>query len=231
MKLLFIVFFGILVGLNPAVSQNEINQTDANGKRHGIWEKKYPNSKQLRYRGQFEHGKEIGTFSFYCEDCKNVPSVIKEFNTDTNISKVTYFTSKGKKVSEGEMNGKDRVGEWVYYHKKGDDIMTRENYKAGKLHGPKTVYYPDGRVAEETTYKEGLLHGENKYYAPNGTLLKALNYANDKMEGLAVYYDEFGKKSIEGNYKDDKKHGVWKYYTNGKLDREETFPKPLKKAQ
>lgn len=230
MKLLFIVFFGMLVGVHTAFSQTNINQTDANGKRHGVWEKVYPNSKQIRYRGQFEHGKEVGVFKFYCEECNDVPSVTKAFNATNNIAKVTYYTAKGKVVSEGEMDGKDRIGEWIYYHKKGDAIMTREHYKAGKLHGTKVVYFPNGNVAEEINFRVGMMHGENKYYAPNGTLLKALNYANDKMEGLAVYYDEFGKKSIEGNYKDDKKHGVWKYYKNGTLDHEETFPKPLKKT-
>ena len=41
------------------------------------------------------------------------------------------------------MVDRDREGEWVYYHEKSNRVMTRENYKGGKLHGKKTTYYQD----------------------------------------------------------------------------------------
>ena len=227
MRLLFLVLF-----VFPAIllAQGNINQMDAQGKRHGIWKKMYPNTKQLRYEGQFEHGKEVGTFKFYCDACRNVPTVIKEFNAANAIAKVKYFTKKSQLVSEGGMDGKLRIGEWVYYHKKGNSIMTRESYSNGEISGAKITYYPNGEVAEELNFLNGKMNGTNKYFAPNGTLLKDLIYANNKLDGNAIYFDERGQKSIEGVYRDDKKHGVWKYYKNGKFHHDETFPKPRKKA-
>ena len=227
MRLLYLTLFAF-----PSIllAQGDVNQMDSHGERHGIWKKMYPNTKKLRYEGQFDHGKEIGTFTFYCEECGDAPTVTKEFNAANAIAKVKYFTIKGKLVSEGDMDGKLRIGEWVYYHKKGSSIMTRESYVNGEVSGAKITYYPNGEVAEELNYRNGTMHGINKYFAPNGTLLKDLTYNNNKMEGNAIYYDEHGQKSIEGVYKNDKKHGVWKYYKNGKFDREETFPKPRKKA-
>jgi len=227
MRLLFLALFVFPITL---LAQGEINQLDPQGERHGVWQKMYPNSKQLRYEGQFDHGKEVGVFKFYCEDCENTPTATKEFNATNAIAKVNYFTAKGKLVSEGEMDAKERIGEWVYYHKKGAAVMTRESYSNGEISGLKITYYPNGEVAEELNYEHGKMNGANKYFAPNGTLLKDLSYTDNMLDGNAIYYDERGQKSIEGVYRDDKKHGNWKYYKNGKFHHEETFPKPRKKV-
>ncbi len=218
--LLFVVSFG---------NAQEINQMDSNGERHGVWKKYFPKTKQLRYEGAFEHGKEVGTFKFYCEECKDQPTVVKEFTLGNSLANVKYYTAKGKLVSEGKMEGKLRIGEWLYFHKKNSEVMTREQYENGKLAGKKYVYYGNGVVAEEATYKDGLLNGPSLYYSYDSKLLKELFYVNDKLEGPAVYYDAKGAKQMEGKYVNDRKKGIWKYYINGQLDKEETFPKPLKK--
>lgn len=226
-KYVFFVCFGMILFTGQAVAQ-EINQFDANGKRHGVWKKKYPKSDQLRYEGQFDHGKEIGVFKFYCSDCKKQPNSIRTYNGSA-IAKVQYFTKTGKLVSEGNMLEKDRVGEWTYYHKNGTSVLTKEFYKNGKLDGKKTTYYPNGELTEEISHVMGSKEGNNNYYAPNGVLLKKLFYANDLLQGNAEYYDANGIVTIQGQYKAGKKDGVWKYYKNGKLELEETYPKPLKK--
>lgn len=220
--LLFLCSTGLLF------SQQEINQLNAAGERHGVWKKTFPNSKQLRYEGEFVNGKETGTFKFYCEECKEQPMAVQQFHPNGNTSTMQYFTIKGKLVSEGAMKGKEREGTWVSYHKNAKEVMMREEYKNGKLHGKKTTYYPDGKVTEEISYLNGLAEGENLYYAPTGVLLKKLQYKNDLLHGPAVYYNGKGEVSIEGNYKNGKKDGLWKYYENGKV-REERFPKPVKK--
>jgi len=207
----------------------EFNQMDANGKRHGAWKKYFEGTKQLRYEGTFEHGKEVGTFKFYCDTCGDQPAIVKEFTSANNIADVKYYTAKGKLVSQGKMDGKERIGEWVYFHKKSTDVMTREQYKNGKLTGVQYVYYGNGVVAEEATYVDGKLNGPNKYYSYDSKLLKELQYKNDLLEGPAVYYDAKGNKQMEGNYVNDRKKGVWKFYKNGQFVKEETFPKPLKK--
>lgn len=230
MKSLLFIFFGIVFSLGSLAAQ-EINLLDDAGKRHGIWQKKFPDSDQLRYKGQFEHGKEIGTFNFYCEDCKSQPMVVKEFSSKNSMADVQYFTKNGKLVCEGKIDGKERIGEWVYYHEKTVGIMTREFYREGVMDGIKTTYYLNGQITEELNFEKGLKQGENKYYSPDGVLLKKLLYFNDLLHGPAEYYDAYGNVSIIGQYVKGKKHGLWKYYKNGKVELEEIYPKPLKKRQ
>lgn len=230
MKNSFLIFFGIICCFG-SISAQEINQTDAAGERHGVWKKYFPSSDQLRYEGQFEHGKEVGTFKFYCDDCGSQPMVVKEFLPKSDNALVQYFTKKGKLVSEGRMKGKDRIGEWLYYHEKSKSILTREVYMDGQLDGIKKTYYPNGNLTEEITYEKGSKEGPNKYYSPDGVLLKKLQYINDLLHGPAEYYDSNGNVTINGQYLKGKKNGLWKYFKNGKLELEEIYPKPLKGNQ
>lgn len=227
MRSLFLITCCLLIFSPVLVAQNNINQFDSQGNRDGVWKKYYPGTKQLRYEGTFKNGKEIGVFKFYCEECKDKPTAIKEFNQQDDIANVKYFTLKGKVVSEGKMDGKDRIGEWIFYHEKSDNIMSREHYLDGKLNGVKTTYYTNNKITEELHYKGGMKDGENNYFSPDGILIKKLNYRNDLLQGEAFYYDAFGVVIIEGSYKDDKKHGLWKYYKDGNLVLEETYPKPF----
>jgi len=210
-------------------AQTELNQLDDNGKRHGVWKKYFPDTKQLRYEGEFSHGKEIGTFKFYCEKCKEQPSIVKVFNVENYIAEVTYFAENGKEISAGKMNGKNRIDIWLYYHKNGKSIMVEENYKNGLLDGKITTFYPNGGLTETIMYSEGKKEGENLYYSPASIVIKRLNNTNNMLHGPAYYYDAHGNVIIEGTYKLDAKHGLWKYYQNGKLVKEETYPKPRKK--
>jgi antitoxin component YwqK of YwqJK toxin-antitoxin module len=228
----FLIYF-LLTGFSGIVSLSaqDINMLDVNGKRHGIWQKKYEGTDQMRYEGTFDHGQEIGTFKFYCEDCKKVPMAVKEFEVGSDKADVKYFTPKGTLVSQGKMEGKNRVGEWLYFHKNSSKVMTTEFYKNGKLNGQKTTFYLNDRIAEKTNYVDGLKEGSKKCYSPEGVLLKTFQYENDTLSGAAAYYDSNGTVSIQGNYKNGKKNGLWKYYKQGKVVREETYPKPSNKTK
>lgn len=223
----FILFFEIVANPLDAFSQQEINQVDGLGRPHGIWKKYYEGTPQLRYEGEFKHGKEVGEFKFYCEDCKESPEAIKIFSNRNDVAQVKFF-KKGKIISEGKMKGKERIGEWVTYHPNSDIPMIKETYSDGKLHGRKTVYYSDGKVTEELDYSNGLKNGRNTYYSTGGVAIKKLQYKNDKLHGPAEYYDGHGALLIEGTYKEGRKDGLWKYYKNGKLVLEETYPKKIR---
>jgi len=223
MRVLFALIFMLPLTL---FSQEDVNQYDAEGKRHGVWKKYFPNATQLRYQGTFNHGKETGVFSFYCESCGDQPSIVKTYSENSSEAHVQYFTAKGKLVSEGKMNGKQRVGEWIYYHKKAKTVMTRETYKAGKLEGLVTTYYTNGKITETMAYVNGLRQGENNYYSPEGVKIKALLFDNDELHGPAIYFNAKGDKILEGTYKRGKKDGLWKHYKNNEVVKEEQFPKP-----
>ena len=202
-----------------------VNKLDAEGKYHGHWKKNYEGTDQIRYEGVFEHGKEHGLFKFYkIVEGKSVLSATKNFNLNSNIAQVKFYSSKEKVISEGEMDGKFYIGKWVYYHSNSSNIMTIENYNnKGELHGEKIVYYDNGIVAEESIYKNGLINGIYTHYTLNGKHLKILNYIEGKLHGNAKYYDEFGELIVEGNYVNDQKKGLWKYYDKGQLINEKRF--------
>lgn len=211
---MFLIQFGF--------SQNEINRFDENGKRHGIWTKTYDKG-SIRYKGEFEHGKEIGIFKFYTEENPNTPEVTKEFFKNTNKVNVTYFYPDGKIKSVGQMIDKERVGLWIYYFKDGKTKLSEETYKNGLLEGDYKIYYSNGNLTEWSVYQNGLLHGTSKRYSDTGILVEAIDYANGKLNGKALYYNTNGDLILKGNYLNDVSVGAWESYENGKL-KETTYP-------
>jgi len=219
----------LLCILTNIVFAQEINQVDVNGKRHGIWKKNFDGTNQVRYQGEFEHGKEVGEFKFYkLLKMKSVLTAVKEFNVNDNSAFVRFLSSRGKVISEGKMVGKFYVGEWKYYHNESDKIMTLEHYdEKGLLQGEKLVYYKDGVIAERANFVDGKLQGESKWYSVKGVVLKAFIYDNNELHGIAKYYNGKSELLAEGHYKRGKKAGLWKYYENGELTREKDFSAPI----
>ena len=224
----FIFLFSMLV------SAQEINQFDANGKRHGKWKKNFDDTEVVRYEGEFFHGKEIGLFKFYKYIKKKaVLSATKEFNEHDNIAYVTFLASSGKVISEGKMRGKTYIGTWKYYQRRNDKLLTIEHYtENGILDGERIVYYENGQIAEKQFYKLGRLEGESVWYSERNVVLKQFVYVDGELHGEAKFYTPKGELFTEGQYKRDKKHGIWKYYEDGELIDEKDFtykPKYIKK--
>ncbi len=170
-------------------AQSTVNNLNAEGKRTGAWEKFYDNG-SLRYKGQFEDGKEMGVFKFYKEDASEHPSIIKEFIAHSTVSKVKFFTVDGVLQSSGEFDGKNRVGKWVFYYSDGSK-SSEENYVKGQLSGTYKMYYKNGVLAEFTHFKAG------------------------KLEGVANYYNLKGSLLGTGQFSDNEKIGEWEYFENG----------------
>ena len=83
----------------------------------------------MRYEGQFDHGKEIGTFNFYKNiDGKAVLTATKVFNADNDVASYFFMLVMERKISEGKMRGHNHIGKWVIYHNKSDQVMTEELY-------------------------------------------------------------------------------------------------------
>ncbi|HET8808962.1 MAG TPA: toxin-antitoxin system YwqK family antitoxin [Flavobacteriaceae bacterium] len=210
----------------------EINQFDANGKRHGKWMKTYEGTDQIRYRGTFEHGQEIGTFEFFKlleEEPKSGveihPFATKTYTEGSDLVEIKYFTEKGNLLSTGKMKEKERVGKWIYYHPDTDKVMRTEIYQNGTLNGEQITYFPNGKPTKIANYKNGKLHGITKIFADEGSLLKYFTYENGELNGVTKYFDADGNITATGTYKDNRKDGIWKTYKNGKLVKTEEFPK------
>ncbi|MUP46238.1 aspartic peptidase [Gramella sp. BOM4] len=215
-QLIYFVFTFI-----TASYQAQVNQKDANGQRNGPWKVYFEGSDQLKFEGNFEHGKEVGIFKFYQKGYSAHPAAIMNFESDKDSVAVTYYTQKGKPISRGHMIDRKREGKWFYYHQSSDSIMMIEDYKNDLLNGLQKTFYPNGQLAEKTSYQQGRKHGESLIYTEKGQVTKQLQYKDGELHGPAIYYDPKGQKIMEGQYIEGKKSGLWKYYTDGKFDREE----------
>lgn len=207
----------LVAGIYSAKAQNSINQLDANGNRHGVWEKYY-NNKRVRYIGTFEHGKEIGTFKYYSAKASDFPIIIKNYTGENALTEISFFKITGILESKGFMNEKSREGKWLFYHSDGKSVMSEENYKNNQLNGVYKTYYLTGKPTEISTYKDGLQEGSYKKYSIKGFLYQDFNYVKGKLNGVATYYSrKTGELKKEGLFKDDQPVGTWKYYSNGEL--------------
>nr|AOE08238.1 hypothetical protein [uncultured bacterium] len=224
MSKLTVCLFLIVGHFQCVTAAQEINQYDAAGKRHGVWQKTYESSKQLRYTGSFNHGKEIGVFKFF-DSSGGHPTAIKEYTTDSPFVDVTFYTTEGKKVSSGKMKNRKRQGEWLSYHQDGSTIMIKEQYKNGLLDGQRNVFFISGLPALVEQYVDGNKEGKAITYTEEGKVLKSVTYKQDKLEGPAIFYNGYGEKEVTGNYKNNRKHGLWKYYKNGQVDKEIKYPR------
>lgn len=217
------LFFLIISFLFTVTCKSQENKFDEKGRRHGLWKVNFEGTNNPKFEGTFEHGKETGIFKFYKKGFYDHPTAIMEFKEEIDSVQVTYYTQKGKPISEGNMIDKKREGDWVYYHQESDSIMMTEVYKNDKLNGLQETFFTNGKLAEKTCYLNGEKHGESFIYADNGQMTKHLNYKNGELHGPAIYYTPAGEKSIEGSYIEGRKSGIWKYYADGELEREEEY--------
>lgn len=206
-------------------AQTEFNKLDANGKKDGVW-KGFYESKRPRYEGTFSHGKETGIFKFFDDTKKGDVIATRDFTANDGSSYTIFYDQNKNIVSEGKEIGKEREGEWKYYHKASKVLMTSETYKNGKLQGLRTVYYPNSKVAEEMTYVNGLKEGNYKKLGQNGTIQEQSVFKNNEYEGDAVFYDADGAVASKGKFVKGKKAGMWQFYTNGKLTKEVNMSDP-----
>ncbi len=195
-------------------SQKKLNQVDANGKRNGVWKKYYDNG-DIRYKGQFKNGKEVGTFTFY-EQGSPYPIIVKEFSASSDTAFVKFY-SKSRVKTKGKMIGKQRVGKWTYYFSDGTQLFSEEFYKGGKLNGVLKNYYMNGKETEITSYKAGKKHGNSKIFSEDGILIEEVNYVDGVLNGEAKYFDLKGVIKEKGLYENGKRKGKWEFYIDGQV--------------
>ncbi len=212
-------------------SQTSLNSFDENGKRHGIWKGIYEDTKNPKYEGTFDHGKEIGKFIFFDNTKAKLVIATREFNKLNNEAYTIFFDQNKNKVSEGKVINKSFQGQWKYYHKASTAIMTIENYKDGKLEGLRTVFFINGKVAEETNYKNNLKEGISKLYTQNGIVIEESIFKNNIYNGMSTFRDTDGNLVSKGIFINGKKSGIWQFYEKGKLIKETNMSYPTNKSK
>ncbi|MES2800498.1 MAG: hypothetical protein V4638_10820 [Bacteroidota bacterium] len=200
-------FIGLISFLLLGISVfGQLNQTDAKGKKQGAWEKAYPKSKILEYKGQFKDGKPVGTFTYFYSS-GNVKAIVKH-GEGTNRSSAYFYHENRSLMSHG-----------IYRDMKKDSIWLN--------------FTPAGRLSSSETYKNDVLEGKMiVYYIPEtmentSKLISAVyNYKAGLRSGEAIEYFESGTIKSKGMYEDNKKVGVWDtFHSNGKKMMMERYKK------
>ena len=207
-------------------AQNNFNKLDEKGNKNGPWKGIYEDTKNLKYEGTFEHGKEVGLFIFFDNTKTKKVIATREFNPKDNSAYTIFYDQNKNKVSEGKVVNKLFEGRWNYYHKASKAIMTIEYYANGKLEGLRSVFYPNGKIAEEINFKDNLKEGICKRYTENGIVIEESAYKNNEYNGTTTFKDSDGNLISKGNFVDGKKAGVWHFYEKGKLSKEENMSFP-----
>ena len=219
-KLNSMKFYYILLLLSTSIFAQTINQLDSDGKKDGPWKGNYSESKRPRYQGVFNHGKEQGLFQFFDDTSAGTVIATRSFDDNDGSCFTVFYNQRGNKVSEGKVVDKVFEGPWKYYHEDSQQIMTAEFYVSGKLEGVKKVFYPSGKLAQETVYKNGLKEGLDKRYSENGTIIEESNYKNNEFDGLAIFRSPSNVVVAKGLFVKGKKSGIWEFNTNGKISKE-----------
>ncbi|MCI4443207.1 MAG: hypothetical protein JHC39_06835 [Lentimicrobium sp.] len=215
-------------------AQNDFNKLDDKGNKHGLWKGNYEDTKNPKYEGTFEHGKEVGVFTFFDNTKTKIVIATREFNPKDNSAYTIFYDQLKNKVSEGKVVNKLYEGQWKYYHKASKVVMTIENYSKGNLEGLRSVFYPNGKIAEEMTYKNNLKNGPYKRYTESGIIIEESNYKNNEFDGLAIFRDpDDGNIVSKGKFTNGKKTGIWQFFNKGKLVKEMnmSFPQSTSKTK
>lgn len=195
----------LLSSYNLLAQSGSINQTDAQGKKQGKWQKSDENGR-LIYTGEFSNDLPTGRFTYY--DTAARVKAITDFTENGTKAFTTTFNRYGKKNSEGNYLNEKREGLWKFYNDE-EVLISEEFYQNGIASGTWKNYYQNGALLEEINYKNGIKHGPWKQYFHDGPTKLSAVFENGKLEGLATFYHPSGKVMISGTYKNNFKHGVW----------------------
>lgn len=189
------------------------NVTDGNGKKQGKWTKYFDNGKTVRYTGQFKDDKPYGKFVYYYESGE-VQTVL-EYQEDGSALAKTYFTH-GSLMAKGTFIDQKKDGVWWYFS--ADKLLiSKENYKMGKLDGKSYKFFPTEMgaqpvILEEVNYVDGLAQGEWKRFYKDGKIQVKGKYLNGLQNGECIWYTTSGKAEVVGYFLEGKKNGQWRYY-------------------
>ena len=212
-----------LLGLStPLFSQETINQTDAMGKKQGLWKKNYPNGR-VRYEGRFENGVPTGEFRHYHENGK-IKAIVKHAG-DGARAEAELYNEEGQLTARGRYFREQKDGKWTYYVPGKNQVSAIEVWEAGKPAGTWKIYFTtDTTVSELWSYAGGRKQGPWKQFFADASLRLEAFYRNDELVGSYKVFYPGGKIRVEGIYSNGLRTGEWKYYTeDGQLKRREWY--------
>ncbi|PKP54246.1 MAG: hypothetical protein CVT92_00390 [Bacteroidetes bacterium HGW-Bacteroidetes-1] len=208
MIVVFVMLFCnmLLFGQKPV----DVNQTDANEKKTGYWEGRFP-SGIVRYAGQFYNDKPIGEFKYYFESGKL--RAINDFTSNGLKAYNKTFTESGILIAEGIYLDQKKDSLWKFYNDVDGSLLSEEIFKNNNLNGISKNYYPkSNQVAETIEYLNGQKYGVWRVFFEDGTLQSEGNYQEGQFFGKYTEYYPNGLIKSQGNYENGYKNGVWQTF-------------------
>lgn len=195
---------------------SQVNQTDAQGRKQGVWEKKYPSSIAYEYKGQFKNDQPVGTFTYFYPS--NKVKIVVKHDEKTKRSEAYMYYETGNLMSFGIYKNQKKDSVWTKFGPS-KRISARETFKNDVLEGKTIVYYvPEDladksvKIAKESFYKNGKLEGEAIEYFQNGVIKAKSNYLNGLRHGQFLTNHPNGKPMLEEHYKYNYKNGFFRAF-------------------
>ena len=209
MRILTVIFIMLL----PFLSFSQINQTDSNGLRQGLWKKQQANGK-LIYEGSFKDGKPVGEWKRFHEGGQK--KAVINYKSDSDSAFAQLFDKFGKKVAQGNYLNQKKEGNWIYFS--GNKKISEEQFQNGIKSGVSLKYYDTGELMEEVDWVDGKQEGKHQIFYKSGEPYMQCKMSNDQRHGLCLVHSQKGKLEMEAGYKNNLRDGEWKYYDeNGNI--------------
>lgn len=201
-------------------SFGQLNQVDAQGQKQGKWQKKYENSNQVRYNGQFLNDIPTGTFHYFHQSGARMSTIV--YRGESYIGYATMFERGGWKMAEGLFDHGLRDSVWRYYGP-GGQLVTTTEWSEGKRNGVETTYFHEGNIAEVTHWSFDQKEGEWIRRYQDGSVRARGTFQGGKLHGEVQFYGQNGKPEWIGSYVNGLKNGTWYIFNEGKLQYRETY--------
>ncbi len=210
LKIIIINSFLTLSLLANCQTEKEINITDQNGMKQGLWIKTYPD-KSILYEGFFKDDNPVGEFKRYYENSTLKSLLI--FDDNGKEADATIYHPNGYIASKGKFINQLKEGKWQFFSAIFKEYLISEEFYSGNIrNGLSIKFYPDSTVAEIVTYINGVKQGEWIQYYPNGAVCLKSKYNKGKVDGKFEVWFENGNIEFSGQYKSDVRDGLWYIY-------------------
>jgi antitoxin component YwqK of YwqJK toxin-antitoxin module len=208
--LIFCLLFTLTVA---GFAQTSINQTDAMGKKQGLWVKKDRDGKKI-YEATFRDGKPVGEMKRFYPNGKVMALMNFLAGSDTAVAQL--FDESGSLMARGKYVDQKKTGEWTYFLD--SKIVSTENYGNGLKEGPAKRFYKTGELLEESNWKNGHLDGLYRAYFSNGKVYLECNYSDGQRNGPFRIWQSDGTPELDASYCYDARDKDWKYFDgSGKI--------------
>ena len=195
----------ILLSFLPLFTLAQVNETDSDGLKQGLWEKKYPNG-NLMYTGRFADDKPTGEWIRFHENGKIKAKIC--YNGDRASARL--FDSQGKLIAQGIYMNQKKEGAWKYFNN--DRLVSEENFINGLKSGICRTFYETGEILEESEWENGKQEGKYQLFYTNGKPYLQCKMTNGRRNGLCIISFPNGRQELVAAYKNNLRHGEWKYH-------------------